>query len=202
MKVPEFFVGKPVSGLQTMLRVIAEYDESMPSVIPDGIYGKDTMRAVTEFQRRYGLPPTGVTDLDTWNAITAAFEDANVQIQQAQPLQIILNKKQVFLKGSRNRHMLLIQSMLTILRADYPAMPRVQLNGVFDDETEAAVRWLQKAGGQPQSGIMDKQLWMLLAGLYRLKVSDGEQAGEAAGGSLQLMPDSAMIEEETPLQNT
>ena len=83
MKVPEFFVGKPVSGLQTMLRVIAEYDESMPSVVPDGIYGKDTMRAVTEFQRRYGLAATGITDYDTWNAITAAFEDANVQLQQA-----------------------------------------------------------------------------------------------------------------------
>lgn len=201
MKVPEFFVGKPVSGLQTMLRVIAEYDESMPSVVPDGIYGKDTMRAVTEFQRRYGLAATGITDYDTWNAITAAFEDANVQLQQAQPLQIVLTKKQVLLKGSRNRQVLLVQSMLAILRADYPAMPQVQLSGVFDDETEAAVRWVQKVGGYPQSGIMDKQLWKLLAGLYRLKVSDGEAGEENARVSPQLMPDSDMVMEESPLQD-
>ena len=62
MRPPESFLAQPVRSLQTMLRVIAEDDNSLPTVVPDGIYGQTTMNAVTEFQRREGLPLTGITD--------------------------------------------------------------------------------------------------------------------------------------------
>ena len=47
MRPNESFVGQPVRSLQTMLRVIAEQDGALPSVVPDGIYGNDTVAAVT-----------------------------------------------------------------------------------------------------------------------------------------------------------
>ena len=83
MRPDETFVGQPVRSLQQMLRTIAESDSRHPSVVPDGIYGPDTVAAVSYFQRRYGLPVTGVTDLATWETIVPVYEDARVDILEA-----------------------------------------------------------------------------------------------------------------------
>ena len=66
MRPGESFVEQPVRSLQTMLRVIAEDDSRLPTVIPDGIYGPTTMQAVSAFQRQYELPVTGITDQATY----------------------------------------------------------------------------------------------------------------------------------------
>ena len=39
MNDADFYIGKPIRSLQTMLRVIAAADEAIPQVVPDGIYG-------------------------------------------------------------------------------------------------------------------------------------------------------------------
>ena len=57
MRPNESFIAQPVRSLQTMLRVIAEQDGDLPSAVPDGIYGNDTVAAVTAFQRRR---PSGI----------------------------------------------------------------------------------------------------------------------------------------------
>ena len=46
MRPNESFVEQPVRSLQSMLRVIAEDDPRLPVLIPDGIYGPETMAAV------------------------------------------------------------------------------------------------------------------------------------------------------------
>ena len=99
MRPDETFVGAPVRNLQTMLRYIAKQDSSYENVIPDGIYGAQTASAVSTFQRRNNLPITGVADLNTWEAIQQAYATARVQIDNAYPLQIILNPNQVIRRG-------------------------------------------------------------------------------------------------------
>ena len=71
MKPGESFVEQPIRSLQTMLRVIAEDDPRLPTVVPDGIYGPATMQSVTAFQRLYGLPVTGIADQTTWDRQTS-----------------------------------------------------------------------------------------------------------------------------------
>ena len=61
------YAGKPIRSLQTMLRVIASVDSEEAHIIPDGIYGPQTMQAVSRFQRRHGIPVTGITDQTTWD---------------------------------------------------------------------------------------------------------------------------------------
>ena len=74
MRPNESFIGQPVRSLQTMLRVLAEQDERQPSVVPDGIYGPNTVTAVSAFQRRSGLPVTGITDLATAESLSGFQE--------------------------------------------------------------------------------------------------------------------------------
>ena len=65
MRPEESFVEQPVRSLQTMLRVIAEDDPRLPTLIPDGIYGPSTMIAVTAFQRDHGLSVDGAAGKQT-----------------------------------------------------------------------------------------------------------------------------------------
>ena len=58
MRPAESFVRQPVRSLQTMLRVLAEDDDELLTLVPDGIYGPQTRQAVTAFQRKYGIPVT------------------------------------------------------------------------------------------------------------------------------------------------
>lgn len=61
--------GIKVEHLQYMLSVLAAYIPEIPSLAVDGIFGPSTRNAVLAFQRRAGLPQTGVVNFDTWNEI-------------------------------------------------------------------------------------------------------------------------------------
>ncbi len=73
MNTPLSYVGQPIRSLQTMLRTLAHADETLLKLVPDGIYGPNTVQAVREFQRQNGLPVTGETDYTTWNKLVAIY---------------------------------------------------------------------------------------------------------------------------------
>ena len=168
MRPVESFIGQPIRSLQTMLRVIAEDDPSHPSVIPDGIYGTDTMNAVSFFQRRHGLPITGITDQDTWEAILAEYNPALIRISEAEPLYIILNPRQVIRRGERHPHIYLVQAMLLVLSETYGSIPAPGHSGILDDATADALAAFQMLSGLPMTGNLDKRTWKHLALQYPL----------------------------------
>lgn len=171
----EFYVGRAVTSLQTMLQTISRCWGEIPLVNPDGIYGPATGAAVTAFQRLEGLPPTGVTDYATWREIRRVFENARVEMEPAAPLDIVLQPNQVMTEGSDNLHVLLIQAMLHILHEVYGNMDDCPLSGVFDNDTVCAVKCLQRRCGMQESGILTKALWQRMTGLYFQAVGDGDR---------------------------
>lgn len=162
MKPPETFTGRPVRSLQTMLRVISEDDDRIPTVVPDGIYGQTTMNAVSAFQRRYGLPVTGVADQATWESIVNAYENALIRIGKAQPIEIVLEPGQVFRRGDRSPYLYLLQSMLTVLSQTSPTLDSPPHSGVIDGGTEEALAAFQILAGLPPTGELDRITWKYL----------------------------------------
>ena len=168
MRPPESFVGQPIRSLQTMLRVIAENDPSHVRIIPDGIYGPETVRAVSTFQRKHGLSVTGITDQPTWEAIVAVYEPALVEQDAAYPLDIVLNPKQVIRKGERNPHLYLVQGMLMVLSEVYKSIGQPSMTGLLDEATADAIASFQFLSGLPTTGNLDKHTWKHLALQYPL----------------------------------
>lgn len=168
MRPMESFVGQPVRSLQTMLRIIAENDPTHPSVIPDGIYGAQTMAAVTEFQRRHGLPVTGITDQATWEAIVAVHEPARISIDAAQPVEVILNANQVIRRGERHPVVGLAQAMLLVLAEAYSSIGMPTQSGILDDPTADSLSSFQMLSSLPMTGNLDKRTWKHLALQYPL----------------------------------
>lgn len=171
MRSMDSLVGQPVRSLQTMLRILAEDDAALTPVIPDGIYGSQTRNAVSAFQRKYGIPMTGVTDQSTWERIVAEQTTALVRLGPAEPLRLILNPNQVLRRGERHPYLYLVQSMLVALGQIYGSITAPGITGVLDEATADALTSFQYLSALPQTGELDKITWKHLALQYPLAVN-------------------------------
>ena len=171
MKPDIFFLGRPIRSLQTMLRVIGQHQELDTTIIPDGIYGQQTMNAVSRFQRSVGLPVTGVTDLDTWDAVVHEYEPALIYVAEAQPVDIILNPNQVIRTGEAHPHMYLVQSILIVLSQAFGSIPAPSMTGILDIPTGESLRSFQQLNGLPVTGELDKITWKNLALQYPVAIN-------------------------------
>lgn len=65
--------GKVVEQLQTFINTIAQYNQSVPRVTVDGVFGPGTQEAVRQIQRLTGQNPSGAVGPLTWNAIVNLY---------------------------------------------------------------------------------------------------------------------------------
>ena len=163
MRPEETFVGQPVRSLQQMLRTLHEYDDRHSEVIPDGIYGRKTISAVAAFQRLHGLAATGVTDQDTWEAVVREYDRAVIDVDHAQPVEIILNTGEVLRRGDRSPYLSIAQAMLLELALEYGSITQPGRTGILDEATAQSLASFQALNGLPQTGELDKRTWKHLA---------------------------------------
>ena len=175
MRPAESFVSQPIRSLQTMLRVIAEDDPTLPTVVPDGVYEQQTITAVSAFQRRRGLPVTGVTDQQTWEAIVEDYDKAYVRIAKAQPIEIIMDPGKVYRLGDYSPNLYLLQSMLLYLSQLHPSIDTPSHNGTLDSSTSEALAGFQLLAGLPPTGELDKLTWKYLVNQFTLNANRQDQ---------------------------
>ena len=168
MRPMESFIGQPIRSLQTMLRVIAENTPGMDSLIPDGIYGRQTMQEVSRFQQQAGIPVTGVTDQRTWDAIAAAYDEAIIFVDAAEPIEVILNPNQVIRAGEEHPVLFLAQGMLQILSDAYDSVGAPSHTGRLDPPTADSLGTFQALSGLNASGELDRKTWKHLVRHYPL----------------------------------
>lgn len=173
MRPNESFVGQPIRSLQTMLRVIAQQDPEQPSVIPDGFYTADTTRAVSAFQRRYGIPVTGVADQQTWDALVPVYEAALVEVTEAEPLILVLDANQVIRRDEEDPNLYIVQAVLTVLSRTYAGIPAPAMTGILDIPTSNSLSAFQELALLPVTGELDKQTWKQLALHYPMATIHG-----------------------------
>lgn len=168
MRPAESFVEQPIRSLQIMLRVLAEDNKQLPTVVPDGIYGPSTMQAVSLFQRLNNLSATGTTDQKTWESIVTAYEDAIIRIGKAEPIEVIIDPGQIFRLGDQSPYIYLLQSMLTQLSFEHQMIVEPIHNGTLDEVTAESLRGFQSLAGLPVTGELDKITWKHLVRQFSL----------------------------------
>ena len=184
MRPGESFLQQPIRGLQTMLRVLSERDSAHSTVVPDGIYGQTTTNAVSTFQRIHGLPVTGVTDQDTWDAIVAEYDVALIHVDEAQQLELILNPNEILHRGEESPYLYVVQALLTVLSEVYASIPRPKSTGILDDSTADSLAVFQELNGLPMTGELDKVTWKHLALHFPLAANRGKGQSHAQGREL------------------
>lgn len=171
MKPNDSFIEQPIRSLQTMLRVLSKDDRRQPTVIPDGIYGPSTMNAVTAFQRRNGIPVTGIVDQVTWDAVVGQYESALIRVGKAEPIEILIDANQVFRYGDSNPYIYLLQGMLTQLSNDHSKIPQPSHSGIMDRATIASLSAFQELSDLDVTGEFDKITWKHLVHQFTLNTN-------------------------------
>ena len=150
-----------VSNLQRYLRRLSLEHPSILPVPIDGIFAKQTTRALKEFQGLFSLPVTGIADRLTWDTLFAEYTrllalDARTPLPDFFPSAPPNYQTQA---GERNAFIALLQFMLNELLVTYDTLPELTLNSIMDEPTSQAVSEFQRIHLLPVSGQVDRPTW-------------------------------------------
>ena len=163
-----------VRELQKYLYFISLVDPDIPKVVPDGIYGSMTRDAVTEFQKKEGLPATGVVDKITWDAIVKEYNALSAACCEPDPLYVFPSSKYVVKVGEKSDTVSIIQILLRCLCGEYAFKVVITVSGIYTDRDARAVKVIQQVHGLQQTGSVDVKTWNAIASDYRLFCSMSE----------------------------
>lgn len=170
MRQDSSFIGQPVRSLQTMLRVISKDDNRYPAVIPDGIYGPETMNAVAAFQRLIGLPITGIANQETWDAISEMYKPARIRQEKAEAIEILMEPGDTIISGETSPYVYLAQGMLSYIADSSSGVPAPSFSGELDDQTIASLSAFQDISALEKTGQLDRITWLHLVRYFSLNV--------------------------------
>lgn len=146
-----------IREIQTYLRTLAQKERAIPAVVVDGTYGAKTRAAVLAFQKIKGLAETGVVNYPTFTALYDAYliakedsAESGLPHDDAFPL----------CHGDTGECVVLLHSLLRMLGEYYPDLGRVPQSSAFSSDTERAIRHLQKVFLYPESGSVNKKMYL------------------------------------------
>ena len=116
----------------------------------DGIYGDNTVKAVSAFQKKIGIPVTGNVDARTLSVLNRVIDKGNrgtgSQIEDELTL------------GDSGDRVIKLQNLL-LLHGYNPG----GVDGQFGNGTKQAVMKLQKKNSMPLTGVVDEGVWNRLS---------------------------------------
>lgn len=159
-------LAQPVRGLQYMLRRLAQRYPKLPELAVDGVFGEKTLEAVMRLQRELKLPVTGVVDRGTWNAIRDGWLALEGEQTVPRPLRAFPGERSSVKPGEEQDFLGVPQAMFQMLARYFTGITLHPVDAVHGTESVDNVRWLQRASGRPETGVLDRQTWDMLSRLY------------------------------------
>ncbi|MBR7184626.1 MAG: peptidoglycan-binding protein [Clostridia bacterium] len=159
--------GVGVRELQYYLRFLAEFNEEIPPVAIDGVFGQATEAAVRATQEFYGLTVDGVVGEATWNTIYRAY----IGTLDAIPPDYFAGLAVPFagvplVLGAQSEEVRLLQEYLNYIADAYPEIPVVEVTGIYGTQTAEAVEAFQRLFGIPVTGIVIATTWNAIGAVY------------------------------------
>ncbi len=177
--------GVAVRELQYLLLFISAFNDQIPPVTIDGIYGPATAEAVRSFQRFYGLPETGAVDFATWQLIYDGYVGILATLPEGYfspttepyggtPLRL----------GSEGADVSRIQDYLNYISDTYTEIPKVTVDGIFGPATQAAVLAYQNLFGLEPTSIVASTTYNSIADTYRTLREGAQSSGMQYSGDI------------------
>ena len=159
--------GRDVRAIQYFLNFLGFFNDRLPQIKVDGIFGPATENAVRQFQSQYGLAVDGIVGRNTWNAILDAYYSTlNSLPDEYRSYSSLLYPGYTLTTGTSGNAVTQIQTFLRTIAQNNNAVPLITVDGVFGDRTKAAVIAVQKLAGIPQNGVVGPLTWNAIVNLY------------------------------------
>jgi len=168
--------GVEVYELQYLLNVISEFNNEIPPVTIDGIFGEGTKNAVEAFQRSSGLPINGEVGINDWDTLYKEY----VGIINALPegyfsVYTLPYPGFVLRLGSQGESVTALQEYLNYIGNTYTSIPKTTVDGVFGPQTQSSVIAYKEIFGLGNQGIVSASTWNSITDTYRT-LAEGSQA--------------------------
>lgn len=179
--------GVGVDDLQYYINYLSQYYSTIPPVSIDGVFGDETLSAVTDMQNTFGLNPDGVVGEETWETMYRAYlgiiETIPVEYVQGQTIPyggVILRL------GAQSESVRVLQQYINYIAETFPEVDAVSVTGYFGTNTRAAVIALQEILGLNASGSVDAVTWDAITSLYSdlyigARLGEGQYPGYPIG---------------------
>ena len=145
--------GSNVEQVQFWLSDLAQFDSSLPAVTVDGSYGAATERAVRAFQQKQSLTADGVVGRTTWNALYAAWLEAQSDLGGTAWPGTALRR------GSIGMEVRLVQFWLRLAADNYSGLTTVTVDGSYGPATVSAVTAFQNEFALAADGVTGRSTW-------------------------------------------
>ncbi len=148
---------------QIMLNTISSNYPAIPKIYPvNGIFNQLTESAVKEFQKIFGLNPTGIIDKGTWYRIKNIYVSVKKLAELTSKGILISEIPKEFVEEEGVvvvPRVQLVQFFLNVLSAYYDTIPPVDIDGILGPKTRASLIEFQKTMKLPETGIIDEATW-------------------------------------------
>lgn len=152
---------------QHFLHTIHQYTGDIPDVDMNGIYSDKLKETVALYQKKRGLPITGLGDRDTWHS---AYEEQQSLLDlygTSIPIKVFPDGTGFILRtGSTGGIVYIIQVMLNAITPHFNNLSPIAYTGKMDDATTRQISLLQHTASYPETGEIDKKTWDLLAIMF------------------------------------
>lgn len=201
-------MGPYVTVVQVSLRRIAQNYPAIPQTAASGVFDEATEAAVIAFQTIFSLTPDGVVGSATWYQLeriyVAVLRLAELRSEGQRFTAVSFQYPQTLRFGLRGTGVELLQYMLAVTAEFLPEIPPVEQTGIYDAQTEAAVRAFQSHIGLPATGETDEATWSALYDQYaaidgdifsdEALFPDGAEAGTAVTTRFAQFPGTTLAE--------
>ena len=156
--------GPSVVVLQVSLNRIAQNYPAIPKIpTADGVFGSRTEAAVRAYQQIFGLTADGVVGPATWYSIvkryTAVTKLSELRSLGQQFYAIDWSPATTLQVGSSGQQVRVLQYMLSILSSYIPSIPPINIDGIYGQDTRAAVLAFQRRYQLPETGTVGQTTW-------------------------------------------
>lgn len=183
--------GNEVRIIQVELNRIRQNYPSIPEITkPDGIFGVETENAVKEFQKIFNLTTDGIVGKATWYKIKSIYNGVkNLNELSSEGItydEAAFVYPQRLALGDDGFYVSYTQYYLMIIGYFNDNYPYIDMTGVFDEQTENAIKLVQEYNGLEVTGAVNIQTWRVIQNLYMQTVETVR--AQSGYGSASLYP--------------
>lgn len=153
-----------IKEFQEYLYAISFYNNNIMRVIPDGIFGRETILAVKSFQKEYGLEVTGEVNRTTWDMAVKVYREYVGSPPEV--IDVFPSNSFILQKGNTGSLVSILQAMLLDIAKSYNNLPMLTVTGIYDQETIATVKAMQNKARINSTGLTNKITWNLIVKTY------------------------------------
>lgn len=155
-----------VKLIQYYIHVLGCYYPEIPLIEITGYYGPETKEALMAIEKKFNIIVDGVMGIQSWSVLDREYKNIYTKIPEGCLKNKTIYPGYLLAKGMGDKNVKLMQTYLEKISKNYPSIPKVTVTGIFDEQTEAAVRAVQKEFLGENTGLIGPITWSKIAELY------------------------------------